>query len=98
VKYILNLFHKRQLRIITAYGLTEEITAEDSIDQGEVIFLLIWQLFYDSLLERIQEDKSLGYIVEQETLKNTDINYITKHRQAAIAYADDTTWIASSKN
>src|ERR1043165_6942133 len=36
-KYILNLFHKRQLRIITAYGLSEEITAEDGIDQGEVI-------------------------------------------------------------
>ena len=29
IKYILNLFHKRQLRIITAYGLIEEITAGD---------------------------------------------------------------------
>ena len=40
-KYITNLFHKRQLKVITAYGLTEEITAGDGIDQGEVISLLI---------------------------------------------------------
>jgi hypothetical protein len=91
VKYILNLFHKRQLRIITAYGLTEEIIAGDSIDQGEVISPLIWQLFYDSLLERVQEDESLGYIIEQQTRKNTLCNNSTKYRQATIAYADDTT-------
>ena len=42
IKYILNLFHKRQLRIITAYSLSEEITAGDGIDQGKVISLLIW--------------------------------------------------------
>src|SRR6185436_11635181 len=66
IKYILNLFHKRQLRIITAYGLTEEITSGDRIDQGEVILPLIWWLFYDPLLERVQEDKSLGYVVEQQ--------------------------------
>ena len=91
IKYILNLFDKRQLRIITAYGLTEEITAGDGIDQGEVISLLIWRLFYDPLLERVQEDESLGYIIEQQTRKNTLCNNSTKYRQAAIAYADDTT-------
>ena len=65
IKYILNLFHERQLRIITAYGLTKEITAGDGIDQGEVISSLIWRLFYDPLLERIQGDEMLGYTVEQ---------------------------------
>jgi len=96
-KYISNLFCKQQLKIITAYGLTEEITAGDGIDQGEVISLLIWQLFYDPLLERVQEDEELGYIVEQQDKKGMQCNNITKYRQAAIAYADDTTWIASSK-
>jgi hypothetical protein len=97
IKYILNLFHKRQLKIITAYGLTEEITAGDGIDQGEVISPLLWRLFYDPLLERIQEDKSLGYVVEQQDQKDMQCNNIMSYRQAAIAYADDTTWIASSK-
>jgi ribosomal protein S13 len=85
------------LRIITAYGLTEELIAGDGIDQGEVISPLIWRLFYDPLLERIQEDERLGYTVEQQIQKGTQCNNITKHRQAAIAYADDTTWIANSK-
>jgi len=40
-KYIINLFCKQQLKIITAYGLTEEITAGDGIDQSEVISPLI---------------------------------------------------------
>jgi len=97
VKYILNLFHKRQLKIITAYSLTEEITAGDGIDQGEVISPLIWRLFYDPLLERVQEDESLGYTVEQRIRKNMQCNNITRYRQATIAYADDTTWIANSR-
>jgi hypothetical protein len=96
-KYILDLFYERQLKIITAYGLTEEITAGDGIDQGEVISPLIWRLFYDPLLERIQEDKELGYIVEQQLKRGMQCNNITKYCQAAIAYADDTTWIANSK-
>src|SRR6185436_5989810 len=84
-EYIINLFCKRQLKIITAYGLTEEITAGDSIDQGEVISPLIWRLFYDPLLERIQDDKTLGYTVEQEIAGRTCSSGITKYRQAAIA-------------
>ena len=87
----MNLFNKRQLKVITAYGLTKDITAEDRIDQEKVISPLIWQLFYDSLLERIQEDKTLGYVVEQQAKKEMHCNNIMRYRQAAIAYADDTT-------
>ncbi len=39
--FILDLFDKRQTRIITALGLTEAITAGDGIEQGEVISPLI---------------------------------------------------------
>jgi len=78
VKYILKLFHERQLRIITAYGLTEELTAGDGIDQGEVISPLIWCLFYDLLLERIQEDESLGYTIKQQVQKGMQCNNITR--------------------
>src|SRR6185295_6072279 len=59
IKYILNLFHKRQLRIITAYSLIDEIITEDEIDQEEVILSLIWHFFYDPLLEKVQEDEEL---------------------------------------
>src|SRR6185436_1386098 len=59
---------------------------------------LIWRLFYDPLLEKIQDDKTLGYTVEQEMSERMCNTSVTKYRQAAIAYADDTTWIANSKN
>ena len=49
------------------------------------------------MLERVQEDEKLGYIIEQQDKKDMQCNNITKYHQAAIAYADDTTWIASSK-
>src|ERR1043165_1600720 len=97
MKYIINLFYERQLKIITAYSLTEEIVAGDGIDQGEVISPLIWRIFYDPLLEKIQKEKRLGYTVEQEIIEGAQCNNITRYRQAAIAYADDTTWIANSK-
>ncbi|CAG8646355.1 4203_t:CDS:2 [Cetraspora pellucida] len=90
IKYIINLFYKCQLKVITAHSLTEKIIVGDDIDQEE--------LFYDLLLERIQEDKSLSYTVEQEVLKNTNINCIMKHRQAVIAYVDNTIWITKSKD
>src|SRR6185295_10715227 len=81
-EYIINLFCKRQLKVITSYGLTEEIIAENEIDQGEVISPLIWRLFYDPLLEKIQEDKTLDYTVEQEIAERTYSNNTTKYRQA----------------
>ncbi|CAG8613510.1 45365_t:CDS:2 [Gigaspora margarita] len=54
IKYVLNLFYKRQLKIITVYSLTEEIIAGNGIDQES-------------------------------------------YCQIAVAYANDTTWIANSK-
>ena len=91
IEYILNLFHKRQLRIITAYGLTEEIVAGDEIDQDEVILPLIWRIFYDPLLEKIQEEERLGYTVEQKIIEGAQCNNITRYYQAVIMYANNTT-------
>ena len=63
-KFIMALFNKRQTRIITAIGLTEPITAGDGIEQGEVISPLVWRIFYDPLLTRVQKDITLGYEIQ----------------------------------
>ena len=62
--FILDLFDKRQTRIITALGLTEAITAGNRIEQGEVISPLIWRIFYDPLLTKIKKSARLGYEME----------------------------------
>src|SRR5260363_368083 len=57
VKFILNLYKNREIEVITSIGNTEKFVAGDGIDQEEVISLLIWKIFYDSLLVEIQEEK-----------------------------------------
>jgi hypothetical protein len=88
------------MRIITAYGLTDTFTAHDGIDQGEVISPLVWRIFYDLLLHRIQEDELLRYIIELKWPNNVSCNEKRSImiRTAASAYANDTQWIAKSKN
>ena len=96
---ILNLFQGRQSRVITHWGHTEAFEINDGIEQGEVLSPLVWRIFYDPLLEKIQEDASLGYTIAVSLPYNNNLNYAktVKCRQAVVAFADDTTWIASSK-
>src|SRR5947207_9991509 len=63
IDFIINLFQHRKMKVITKYGLSDELQAIDGIDQGEIIFPLIWHIFYNSLLCRIMDDESLGYIM-----------------------------------
>ena len=64
---IMELYEDRQLSVITEYGNTEFIKAGDGIDQGEVLSPLIWRIFYDPLLCRIQE-ANLGYTMQNPEL------------------------------
>jgi ribonuclease HI len=101
IRLILEPFKERRFRVITRMGLTQQITAKDGIDQGETISPLLWRIFYDPLLCKIQENNEVGYTMEcnwQQDLSKHDegISHL-KVKQAAIAYMDDTTWIARSK-
>jgi ribonuclease HI len=101
IDLILEPFRERRFSVITSIGTTQPITAEDGIDQGETISPLLWRIFYDPLLCKIQENTRKGYNMKCEwnqNLSNCDGNESQlKIRQAAIAYMDDTTWIARSK-
>ena len=98
---ILEPFKDRRFRVITSLGLTQPNTAGDGIDQGETISPLLWRIFYDPLLCKIQENNEHGYHLSCEW--NSDFSNHDKKplrlstRQATIAYMDDTTWIAKSK-
>lgn len=97
-KFLTELYTNRRIKVITAAGLTEGFQAEDGIDQGEVISPLIWRIFYDPLLSRIQNTEE-GYKMEVE--KNISLEKETntkeKYNTPCLAFADDTTWIAKTE-
>ena len=96
---ILNLFQGRQSCIIMHQGHTEAFEISDEIEQEEVLLPLMWRIFYNPLLKRIQKDASLDYTIAVSLPYNNNLNYAKtiKQHQAVVAFADDTTWIANSK-
>src|SRR3954454_3532988 len=61
ISYIIDLFDNRVIRVTTAQGLSEPFVGEDGIDQGETISPLLWRIFYDPLLCKVQNDTDLGF-------------------------------------
>ena len=62
--FILDLYKDRKIEVVTAFGNSKEFTAEDRIDQEEVILPLVQHIFYDPLIRMIQEQEPLGYSIE----------------------------------
>src|SRR5207248_6853385 len=64
------------------------------IDQGEVISPLLWYIYYDPLLTKVQQSSHLGYNLSHSFVP--DIRspaLITKEAKvSALAYMDDTLW------
>jgi ribonuclease HI len=98
IRIITNLLTDRENTVITASGLTEAYTVEDGIDQGDTISPLLWRIFYDPLLQEV-EDSCPGYSMKTEWI--TSLNpYTTNQLTQKItgtAYMDDTTWFAGNR-
>ena len=99
IEFIINLFKNRVLKVITDFGLTQEIIAGDGLDQGETISPLLWRIFYDPLINKIQNNPELGYIMTTNWKKDLNLHHREKIeiRVAATAFMDDTVWISSSR-
>ncbi|GBC13545.2 RNA-directed DNA polymerase from mobile element jockey-like [Rhizophagus irregularis DAOM 181602=DAOM 197198] len=100
VEWIIALFKHRHLKVATAYGLSDGFTGNDGIDQGDALFPLLWRIFYDPLLIRIQQIKNSRY--EMKVTWPNDINdpiTWTQYRlQVPVcAYMDDTIFLESSR-
>src|SRR6185437_10876417 len=64
ISFIIELFDKWKIEEITGVGNIAKFQAMDGIDQGEVISLLVWQIFYNPLLIVIQDREDLGYKIQ----------------------------------
>jgi hypothetical protein len=92
--FLIEIYDKREVKVITKEGLSKGIQAQDGIDQGEVISPLMWKIFYDPLLCRIQKSCT-GYSLKT-SIGNRNLERPKNINIPCLAYADDTTWIAKS--
>ena len=61
-KILLSILNNRTNTVITCHGNTEEYKVEDGIDQGDTISPILWRIFYNPLLSRIQKIHT-GYTI-----------------------------------
>jgi hypothetical protein len=52
-KIILEMREKRSADVITKYGITQEYRIKDGLDQGDPMSPLLWKIFYDPLISKI---------------------------------------------
>src|SRR5277367_6946117 len=67
---ILSLFTDRYNQVITADGLTDPYKVLVGIDQGEVISLLLWCIYYDPLLCEVHSHTNIGYRISHTWFTN----------------------------
>lgn len=99
INLVLDISLNRFNRVIVNNDLTEEYKVEDGIDQGEVWSPLLWRIFYDPLLCKLDDIKEdSGYEMSVEYKENITKSVITTHsiKINAIAFMDDTTLISKS--
>lgn len=100
INLVMDVNLNRYNRVLVNNELTEEYYIEDGIDQGEVWSPLLWRIFYDALLTRLNEIKEeTGYNFYEEkiidkTKKEIEILEISIN---ATAFMDDTMLISKNK-
>ncbi|GES99352.1 hypothetical protein GLOIN_2v1777499 [Rhizophagus clarus] len=96
---ILELFKDRQNQVVTAYGKTPAYDVLTGIDQGEVISPILWCIYYDPLLAKINKH-SLGYTFSTKNITKAqeEPTEILQQNIPVMAYMDDTQWITDEKH
>ena len=87
----------RENCIITEHGITDFYKPLAGVPQGGVECPLHWLIFYDALLSRIT-NKYPGFEMSSKTLHPLESEQVASEvALSAIAYVEDTTWVAKNK-
>ncbi|GET62832.1 RNA-directed DNA polymerase from mobile element jockey-like [Rhizophagus irregularis DAOM 181602=DAOM 197198] len=99
IKFIINLFTRRNNKIITHHGDTSGYRVRIGIDQGEIISLLLWVIYLDPLLTTLNREACDPFILKSSALLDySPIEYEQYNLPIShITFMDDSTLIASSK-
>jgi len=96
IDLVIDLFTNRRNYVLTDVGKTPDYDVLVGIDQGEVISPLLWCIYYDPLLTKVQQSSHLGYNLSHSFAPDVrSPALITKDAKVpALAYMDDTLWIS----
>lgn len=93
----LNRFNK----VIVNNSTTDEYFVQDGIDQGEIQFPILWRIFYDTLLTRLEEIKEeVGYNKVEATKIIDIVKGMSEKRSITFnvsAFIDDKTLIGKNR-
>src|SRR5260363_411210 len=93
INLIKNLMLERKNTVLTNLGKTKAYEVQDGLDQGGTISPILWRIYYDLLITKINRDYE-GFSMSVETpKKRTHTTSIS-----VLAYMDDSLWIANSKS
>jgi hypothetical protein len=97
--FIRALFSSRFNQVFTTHGNTNEYQVISGIDQGEIISPILWCIYYDPLLTRIQKS-ILGYNLKSHHYSSVldELPITTTVHVSCLAYMDDTLWLSKSKD
>ncbi|GBC34801.2 hypothetical protein RIR_jg36132.t1 [Rhizophagus irregularis DAOM 181602=DAOM 197198] len=100
VRFILNLFTRRNNKIITCHGDTAAYRVRVGIDQGEIIFPLLWVIYLDPLLTVLNREARDPFKLKSSALLNYSPLEFEQHSLpiSHLTFMDDSTLIASSKS
>ncbi|GBC14859.1 RNA-directed DNA polymerase from mobile element jockey-like [Rhizophagus irregularis DAOM 181602=DAOM 197198] len=99
IKFIINLFTRRNNKIITHHGDTSGYRVRIGIDQGEIISPLLWVIYLDPLLTTLNREACDPFILKSSALLDySPIEYEQYNLPVShITFMDDSILIASSK-
>jgi hypothetical protein len=96
IDIIIRLFSDRENSVITNSGFTDPYNVLTGIDQGEIILPLLWVIYYDPLLTRLQELTS-RYIISAHLKKDIhEDNMVESVHYSTSAFLDDTELISDN--
>ncbi|CAB4415499.1 unnamed protein product [Rhizophagus irregularis] len=100
VQFILNLFTRRNNKIITCHGDTPRYRVRVGINQGEIISPLLWVIYLDPLLTVLNQEASDPFILKSSALLDYSPLEFEQHSLPVshLTFMDDSTLIASSKS
>src|SRR3989337_4486394 len=99
IQFILNLFTRRNNRILTCYGDSPSYRVHVGIDQGEIISPLLWLIYLDPLLTTLNLEARDPFVLKSSALLNYSPLSFEQHLLPVshLTFMDDSTLIASSK-